>query len=274
MKDDETSEAPREGPDPEVEQDGLAYAEQLNTPAKRLWLLWFSSVCAFDKVDKFRRFSKAGLDSEQETAFRENIVSVTSSVPMNFKDDFRQSIILKVASGMASNDRVAAEAGVDGVSLVFAHALVEALVSDCLRIALWIEPAIFVQHVRSDMVSIESVLQKGISVVLAERSRIFLSSLRKKSLPNQIEVMLSSLCIGKPIPHGPLADFKYDRKRMQLIDKRRHEIVHNVEFGEVDHQRDFDYLRQTCLFLVMSTVKRFGLEKDFGPLHPVAPQVD
>jgi hypothetical protein len=132
---------------------------------------------------------------------------------------------------------------VDAASLVFAHAILDDLLTSYLQVTAELKFEFWKRHVAQKKVELGSLSQHSLEEVTRMVVRKELWALGRESLIRRAD-LLHRIC------EAPKAFDRsvYDPDNLARIDKLRHEIVHGDRFGKeiTDVENDLQFLRQTC----------------------------
>jgi hypothetical protein len=179
-----------------------------------------------------------------------------------------------MAGSMTSTQLSSYQASVDAASLVFAHSAVDAAASDLCWVCFLIAPDDWLPYIRAQKVSVDDVRNTAVDDLLRGRIEKTIEQLEQESILKRAD-RLFELCRPPSGFDSPIG-FKYDRSRLETLDRLRHDIVHGeVRPGALANvERDVGYLFQTGLHLWAIVNHRYGVQIDvrhFFDLKSFAP---
>lgn len=153
---------------------------------------------------------------------------------------------------------------VDAASLVFAHSLLDDAASECCRLSSLADPSTWNSAILQRKVSLEQVSKCSLQELLAEVSANYVEQLTKESLMKRLDTVNGYCQLVSPfILDGVM--FRYDRDRVNRLDKLRQQIIHRpcekMSFSTTIED-DLAFLENTCHFLVFMISKRYGIRND------------
>lgn len=158
-----------------------------------------------------------------------------------------------------------ARASVDAASLVFAHSVLEANVSDYLRVTALVAPKDWAEEVCKKQVSLGEVQEASFDKLFGDSLEKRLEQLERESLLKKTGVLFARC--KPPAKWSPMADYQFDSERLEKLDRLRHDIVHGEALGSAitNVVDELDYLCRSTMFLMGLVNLRYGLRLD--PMH-------
>lgn len=153
---------------------------------------------------------------------------------------------------------------VDTASLVFAHSVFDATLSDYCRVCALRAPLRFVDLLGDRKVSLIDSQRQSPYAILWGVVESYLAQIGRESLIKKANVLHQ---LTKPdssfFATGPV-DFTYSTTRLETIDQLRHQAVHGLEFTRQIHDlgEHMVYLLRAVFYFVRILHFRFGLQID------------
>lgn len=152
------------------------------------------------------------------------------------------------------------EASMDCASIVFAHSLLDELISDFIEVTMQADPEYWWEQVREKPVTLASVRADGYEKLFAQALEAKRQWIRRNaSLRHKAEVLLA---VCKP-QSGKFnaGEYVFDIGKLEAIDTLRKEIVHGEKFGQklTDTESNLEYLRNTGSYFLSIVNERFDV---------------
>ncbi len=168
----------------------------------------------------------------------------------------------QIAKQMTEATTRNAKTAVRAANLVFGHAMTDALAFDCCRAATWVAPNDCLSFVEKRKVDLQSVVREPREAIVRRVLEEFLKQLEKESLLEKVDYIYA-----RCKPEAGLArvnDYKFDRDRLERIDRQRHDTVHGIgiKAAETFSDEDDEYLSKTGRHLMAMVAVTFGLKFD------------
>jgi hypothetical protein len=222
----------------------------------------------FAQISLFRRLAKSGILQSVPKLFNDNdaflryLESEESGWvipdPGAVKDK-RQEML----AALTETNVKTADAAVDAACLVFAHSVVDAIVSDVIRLVADIAPEEWIAFLENRKASLKDVRDGGFDKVYSAVLDNYIEELSKEALSKRIAVLMQKCqpCpeISMPPDHKAIV---YDKERLERLDKMRQEIIHRIQTEQAIPNLDdeLEYMRQVCLYVLMIARHRFKIE--------------
>ncbi len=143
-----------------------------------------------------------------------------------------------------------ADAAVDAASLVFGHSIIDDCALEYCRVCALAKPEDWEPIFEKRTVTFQTLMSKGKDEIRMDLIEARLKELERGPLLMKIKTLLS-LC--KPAgDYSPVGGYKFDEKRIEEIDTKRHRIIHENTFGRAltGVEQDLEYLQQTVHFML------------------------
>jgi hypothetical protein len=167
---------------------------------------------------------------------------------------YRDRVGIVVQTQLESAKRRVASA-----SLVFAHAIFEGSVSDCMKVAFLARPSDWLSVVETKKFSLVEFAEKGLAPIQKESIETHIAGLEKQSLIKKLDVFFQ---VARP-PQGfvRIKDYQYDRERIERLDRARHKAAHDdpIAYEPGNLKDDVDYLRMTLMHLLSVLINRYDV---------------
>lgn len=163
---------------------------------------------------------------------------------------------------MAENQLSMFKAAVDAASLVFAHSIVDSAALDYLRVTAAHNHSDWIPFVEQKKISVSTLKGRTYDEIVKDTVAEYLDLLDRQSLLTKVD-RLFQIC--KPEPHfEPMNDYKFDRDRLEKLDRLRHDIVHGS--GPVTALEDGDddvwFLQKTAFYFMGLVNMRYDTRID------------
>lgn len=153
----------------------------------------------------------------------------------------------------------AAKRRVGSASLVFAHAIFEECVSDCLRVAFFAAPSDWLTVVSNKKVSFGELSASGLAPLQKQSILDFIEGLERQSLMKKLDTFFQ---VVRPSDNpSRIRDYQYSRVRIDQFDQARHVAAHDdpVAYDPDGLKADVEYLRKTVMFLLAILIERYDV---------------
>jgi len=137
-----------------------------------------------------------------------------------------------------------ADAAVDAASLVFGHSIIDDCALEYCRVCALAKPEDWEPIFEKRTVTFQTLMSKGKDEIRMDLIEARLKELERGPLLMKIKTLLS-LC--KPAgDYSPVGGYKFDEKRIEEIDTKRHRIIHENTFGRAltGVEQDLDLIRK------------------------------
>jgi len=147
---------------------------------------------------------------------------------------------------------------IDAACLVFAHSVLDAHVFELCKLTAFLEPESWLSQIEKKQVTL---LEAKAATYESNRDRLlekFFEDLDGRSLLWKID-LLHARC--KPQNASTLRGFKFDRQKLDEIDRRRHEIVHGDALRTAGSTLldDVRFLNETTDYCTIMVLDCYGL---------------
>ena len=234
-------------------------------------ITWFVCSGNFGTIRRLRRIAALGMPEASKAFYRDayrtpEFLLEISAGQWHFPDtkvfehEFRdqlgqQSSIQGVTQGQNS---------VDAASLVFGHSILDYCVNECCRITASAGLEDWEPRVLRKQVALSEIKDRDYGTLLQEKIDAEVEEqTRRTSLAKRID-LLNQIC--QPVPGFDFEKqpYRYEGKRIEQIDARRHQIVHHVAleapFDSVED--DIRYLEATMSYVVNLVSHKYRLPID------------
>lgn len=156
-----------------------------------------------------------------------------------------------------------AQASIDAASLVFAHSILDDVASECCSVSFQAAPGDWSSVLAQRRVPLEQVKGQSYDQILLEVGGDYIKQLKREPLMKRLDV-INAKC--QPVPGFSWrgVPFRYDRDRIEMLDTRRHEIIHHPSIGKEfpDIEGDISFLHGTSQFVMWMTCERYGIQDE------------
>ncbi len=167
--------------------------------------------------------------------------------------------------GVVHGELQAAKRRVASSSLVFAHAVFEECISDCLRIAFLASPKDWLPLVRAKKVSLCDIEDHGVSATQKDAIQSLIAVLERDSILKKLDKFFE---VTRPTEfRGRIADYEYSRARIEKMDRARHTAAHDdpTAYDPELLKDDVDYMRLTLMYLLAILIEKYGVRNMLRP---------
>lgn len=238
------------------------------SPADRIFIgVWNRLTSDWSRLTTFRQMGVLGEDAARDALYRQNTYFVQQRLlngelrkllrdPDSFvKDGLAERMPLEMTEAAAKDFRRTLHAS----TLVFAHSILDAALYDCVRICAIAAPDDWSDIVRNRKVALAEVATKSYADLLRDHIEAELDRLERESLLNKVDRIFQ---ICRPTKTEYLTNgFRFDRDRLEELDKLRHEVVH-VADGDWSMDTiydDLEFMRRSGLHVFVLVGERFDL---------------
>lgn len=156
-------------------------------------------------------------------------------------------------------DLQAAKRRVASASLVFAHAVFEECVSDCLKVAFSAAPCDWLSVVANKKVSFGELSESGLFALQKKCIEDFIDGLERQSLLKKLEAFFQ---VVRPSNNpSRIRDYQYNQDRIAALDRARHVAAHDdpVAYDPDALSDDVEYFRMTIMYLLAILIERYNV---------------
>ena len=160
--------------------------------------------------------------------------------------------------------RDSAKAAVDAAALIYAHAILDAVVFKLCSLSVELDPSSWTTEIEGKQVRLSDLRTHAVEHVRSKMLQAYLSGLERESLLRKCDTLFR--VIRPATTRGILKKYKYSRERLVSLDDLRHDLVHKLAFHRKLRQPDakMNYLLNTGHFLVNLVAKRYGAPIGLG----------
>lgn len=224
------------------------------------YLVQWSAIWSFRTLSGFS-FSKGVDDYEKYTIetmelFRPGeVFSKTIKDPKSYwnSDEPIKAIRKQVRSTLENSEIM-----IDCWTLVFAHSVLDDFALKMNQIAFEIDSNLFIRFIEEQKVKVKDVVDDASNSIKVKLDK-WIESLENESLLRKVDVIyLVCNDSKKPVSEG---NYAFNRKRLEQIDKTRHEIIHSPDVSRSipNVEDDLHFLFRTGAHFVYLMHKNFGL---------------
>lgn len=166
----------------------------------------------------------------------------------------------KIVEQMTAQTIAEMELMMNAASLVFVHSILDAAALDFCRVTALASPKDWESVVEKKGVSLAEAKEANYEQLLRQKLKDCFVQLERESFLAKADLLLARC---KPEPKwSPMNNYEYDRKRLEQLDKFRHNIIHGDGLGmELKNADDeIDYLMRTALYFMGLVNMRYGLK--------------
>lgn len=242
----------------------------VSTPGDRLTLLLRTAQKNIVHVRSFMRVMDIGLTAAGPELYPASESSMREIVAPDVPDP-----IIKLATQRAVETRLSdAAAAAEAAILLFGHSVLDAVATELCEIIADVAPELWEDALHDRKIRLKDLKEHGsYSATVQSLLRSHLCEVERKSLVERIRLIAQKCLPGCQSPAFELmegGEFKFDLKRVEAIDQRRHDVIHRAEFSgrSEDFDDDLEYCELTLTYLVKIVSLRFGLPLGDGLYGP------
>lgn len=240
-------------------------------PATDLFTRTFSmTVTRFNMIFSFRSVADIGLQTATDSVLLESVrLSYELFHDPKYHRFFRdKEAALNAAGGLetivkriSDNKLGAFKLGVEAASLVFAHSILDAAALDYCRVTSFVSPTSWEGFIEQRKIKLGDMKGRTYDDILRAKLEKLLKDLERQSLLVKVD-RLCAVC-KPPSGFSPIREYRFDRDRLEMLDRNRHEIVH-VDLVDPLPSGDDDILffMDTCNYLMELVNQRFNVKID------------
>jgi hypothetical protein len=182
----------------------------------------------------------------------------------NYAEILDQSYRTRI-SGAVHSELQTVKRRVAASALIFAHAIFESCVSDCLSISFLASPDDWLPIISSKNIPVSVVTEDKISSFCSDLIETHIKSLENQSLLKKLDAFFQ--VTRPPDNHRRPTAYTYDRDRMVALDKARHASAHNDATGyDPDSlNEDVEYFRMTLIYLLGVLIEKYAVRNKPRP---------
>jgi hypothetical protein len=158
----------------------------------------------------------------------------------------------------------AAKSAIDKTSIVLAHSILDDVVTECCELSAGLMPENWISFLEKRTVSLADVRSKSSGQISQEMLTEYIGQLSQQSLLKRSDI-LNQKYQPAPAYQFDLQPYKFDRDRLEQIDKHRQRIIHQLELSGTDENviaDDLRYLEATCFYFIFIVARTHGVMVD------------
>jgi len=223
-----------------------------------LVLAFLACRTGFWRIKFFREVAMAGRNVAGQDMFNrhyERLLELAKNDPPE---------VLQRSAGLVSQMTVSAiteaQATIDAASLVFAHSILDDVVSECCGISFRAAPVEWEATFEQRKVSLSQVKGQTYDSLLLSLGEQHVENLKREPLMKRLDI-INSKCQPAPPFIWKGQQYAYDRDRVEELDTRRHQIIHHPAVGQKfpDVEGDISFLHATSQFIMWMTSQRYSI---------------
>ena len=246
-------------------------APDLPTAARLLTGIHFRRQYQFYRIRLLQKIGASGL-SVSEPVFYQQYYSTPEMLkslgdgdwyfpdPTVFSHEKRSEI----AEVMMAKTLTNVQESVDAALLIFAHSVIDDLATSLCEVIATADPMCWESAIIDKEVTLSDARQSTFDKLYSEHLNKFLDNVVKhKSLIKRIQ-LIHQKCPPTSVPTSRQGNYRYDSKRLQDFDTRRHDIIHRLRWDSAPQRADddLDFIDSTCGYLCRLISWRYKLEID------------
>ncbi len=218
------------------------------SPSDRIFAeIWNRMTADFGRIIAFRQMGIHGESEAYESVLKANRAYIQQQLTIDesksvlrdrkkfVESGAHQSMPIEMAKGSVADFRNTLQSA----ALIFAHAVLDAAVFDCLRICAIESPTYWSEKLFNKKVSLGEVSKNQYAALLQGAISDELTKLERESLMKKVDTVFS---ICSPTETIFLTNgFRFDRDRLSSLDELRHRLVHEPG-GQLPFDTTFDDL--------------------------------
>jgi|SRR5579872_468548 len=159
-----------------------------------------------------------------------------------------------------------AQSTADAACVVLLHSIMDAAASEFCSATSLIAPERWYPEFegKKSSLTVQEIVALGADAFYKVELTRHMKAVEKISLPNRIE-RLQAIC--RPGTREILPNYKYDRERMESLDRLRHQIVHENALGQALQEiaEELEFMRLTNAYLSGLVTTSFQFQIGMGP---------
>jgi hypothetical protein len=173
-----------------------------------------------------------------------------------WSEELKQLMSSGITATAVSNARKA----IDAASLIFAHSMLDDSAWSYCRVCALIAPQDWESFVEAKKVDFATVQGKSSDEIRGDLIQIALDQLERESLLKKVDTLFR-LC-NPPKDFAPIDNYAFDRNRLEVIDNKRHQIIHanGLKAGLENIDDDLEYVKKTSNFLMGLVHRKYGVQ--------------
>ncbi len=240
-------------------------ARKLFTDAFMRWMNGWQAV------ELFRQVSHKGIPiAEQEAFAQSRVVAEEMGDRPEYANIFHNSDFdtetMKAAFAEKATEQLVTSinSAIDGASLVYVHAFLEAITFDYLKVVALTEPSAYQHFIKDKKVSITDTQNLNADQIREKAIKEVLKEWEIKPLIFKID-KLFALC-PPPESFSPIKDFTFDNERMKRLDSARHDVAHHdgIHKPIPNIEEELRFLNQCCLYLGRLVIEKYHYTVDWN----------
>jgi hypothetical protein len=253
--------------------DRLAELFKLSSPERLFNDVMARCYDRFRFVLSFRITAKANMETAKEKIEADKITYVAKMLTdpefekifIDKEKFFEANPPDKIVEEMTTQTIAEMELMMNASSLVFVHSVLDAAALDFCRVTAMAAPKEWESVVEKKGVSLAEAKAANYDHLLEQKLKDYFEQLERESLLTKADLLLARC--RPPAKWSPMNNYEYDRKRLEYLDRFRHNIIHGDGMGmELKNADDeIDYLMMTAHYFMGLVNLRYGFR--LAPLY-------
>jgi hypothetical protein len=232
---------------------------------------YFEFMNGFGMLTRFRKISEMALPKSVED-YADYFKNIMLSISRESEEEIFPESVLKEpeiskTSAIVAQSSVADTLNiVDSISLVFAHALLEAYLMHLIYISKNMNFREFCLKLGNEKkVTVQELAAYASDDIFINIADKIIDEVKMKSLIKKTKV-LYTIC-APPDKFISMRDYRYDEERLTSIDENRQKILHEPKLilSHLNIEEDLYYIEKTALHFFVMIHHKFGLVMRFDP---------
>ena len=155
-----------------------------------------------------------------------------------------------------------AHRAIDAASLVFAQSMLDDCALSYCRVCALISPEDWETFFEAKKIKFSSVRSESFQTIRNELVKAKLDQLARESLLSKVDILFI-LC-RPPKDFAPMRNYVFDRQRLEVLDTKRHQIIHGngLMYALENLDEDLTFIQKTGQYLMGLLQQRYGLRVD------------
>jgi len=162
--------------------------------------------------------------------------------------------------GMTDMTLTQARSSMDAASLVFAHSLLDGAALDYCRVTTMVDRSAWEEILKARQVPLHEIKARPFPELVQRQIDDYFETLERESLFRKIDLVYR-VCQPKPKTET-IKGYRFDRERLEKLDRLRHDIIHGAAFGQpiAGIDDELDYMLKTSNHLMVLVAQRFDFK--------------
>jgi hypothetical protein len=223
----------------------------------------------------FRITSAASMDAARKELEKQKVTFVNDilhgsdydKILLDKEAFFKEHPPDKLIAQMTDATIAHSQAAVDAASIIFAHTVLDGAALDYCKVTGLVAPEEWESVIEQRQIKLSDMRGLTYEQLMRRKLDEFFAQLDRESLLKKAEYLFARC---KP-PDGwtPMNNYAYDGKRLEQLDRYRHNVIHGGSLGKgiAAAEEEVEFLMKTALFFMGLVNLRYGLK--LNPLYVI-----